>query len=91
MPGQPEPPRLALELLLGGARPRHHEAQFEPASDQRRERVEGDMKALLVDEPADEQDEQIVGLGIPRAQPGQVVDGRLQVARVDAVGDRGDP
>ena len=48
------------------------------------------MEALLVDEPADEQDQLLVGRREARAQARQVGDG-LQVARVDAVRDRGDP
>jgi hypothetical protein len=53
-----------------------------------RQRVEREMEALLVDEPADEQHELLVGRREACAQPGQVVDG-LQVRRVDAVRDRG--
>ena len=48
----------------------------------------GELKALLVDEPADEQDEPLVGLRERRAQRVEIGDG-VQVAAVDAVGDDG--
>ena len=66
--GRPEPPRLAAQLGLGGAGAGDHEADVAELADHRRERVERQMKALLVDEPADQQHEPLVGLGVARAQ-----------------------
>ena len=50
------------------------------------QRLERELEALLVDEPADEQHELLVGRGEARAQRVEVVD-RLQVHRVDPVRD----
>ena len=68
---QPEPPRLALELGLGGAGAGDDEAHVAEPADHRRERVEREVEALLVDEPADEQHEPLVGRGEARAQAGR--------------------
>ena len=54
------------------------------------QRVERELEALLVDEPADEQHELLVGRGEARAQRLEVLD-RLQVDRVDPVRDHADP
>jgi hypothetical protein len=84
-------PRLALELGLRGAGAGDDEADVARALDHRRERVEREVKALLVDQPADQQHEPLVGRGVLRAQPRQVGDHGLEVARVDSVLDHGDP
>ena len=57
--------------------------------DDLRQRVERELKALLVDQPPDEQHEPLARLGEARAQRDEVVDG-VQVAAVDAVGDHRD-
>ena len=86
---QPEPLGLLLELGLGGAGAGDQEAHVAEPLDQARQGVEREVEALLVDEPADEQDQPLVRPRVAGAQPRQVGD-RLQVAGVDAVGDRGD-
>ena len=61
MVGQPEPAGLALELGLGGARAGDDEAHAADPPHHRGERVEREVKALLVHEPPDQQHEQLVG------------------------------
>ena len=87
-PVEAEAARLVLELPLVRARASDQEAHATDARDhavgpgQRLERV---LEALLVDEPADEQDELLLGRGELRAEAGEVLDG-LQVVGVDPVG-----
>jgi hypothetical protein len=81
---QPGPARLLLELGLVHAGAGDEKAHPAGAADDVRQRVERELKALLVDEPADEQHEPLVRRGEARAQLVEVGD-RPQVARVDAV------
>ena len=90
MARQAQAPGLALELGLGGPGPGHDEAHVAQAADERRQRVEGEMKALLVDEAAHEQDEALVGARrTGRAGRARSTSAGSQLARIDAVGDRG--
>jgi hypothetical protein len=59
------------------------------AADDRLERLERELEALLVDEPADEQHELLLRRGEAAAERLEVVD-RLQVDRVDPVRDHRD-
>ena len=79
-----------LQLRLVRARAGDEEAHPPGAPDDLRQRVERELKALLVDEPADEQHEALVGRGEARAQLVEVADG-LQVGGVDPVRDHRDP
>ena len=83
---QPELGRLLAQLALGGARARHDEAHVADPLDQPRERLERELEALLVDEPADQQHELLVLLGEAPAQGVEVVH-RHQLRRVDPVRD----
>ncbi len=83
---------LALQLRLVGAGAGDQEARPGGLLDHPRHRLERELEALLVDEPADQQDQLLVGLGELRAQPPQLggVLG-LEVVGVDPVGDHGHP
>jgi hypothetical protein len=82
--------RLRLELRLGRAGPGDDEAHAAEPLDQPRHGLEREVEALLVDQPADEQHELLVGRREARAQARQVGH-RLQVGGVDAVRDHRDP
>ena len=86
VPGEAELLRLRLQLALGGAGPGDEEAHAAGPLDQLRHRLEREVEALLVDEPADHQHELLVRRRELRAQPRQVGH-RLQVGRVDPVRD----
>ena len=61
---------------------------FGQALDDLRQGLEGELEALLVDQPADEQDEGLVGLGELGTQPPElIVVVGLQVLGIDPVGD----
>jgi hypothetical protein len=79
-----EPPRLRLELRAVRPRAGDEEPHAPDPPDHAGQRVERDLEALLVHEPAGEQHEPLVGRRMLRAQRGEVAD-RAQVARVDAV------
>ena len=85
---QPEPLRLRAQLGFGRPGAGHEEAHPAQAADQPRQRVERQVEPLLVDQPADQQHEPLVGRGEAGAQPRQVGHG-LQVAGVDPVRDHG--
>ncbi len=89
---QPELRSLLFQLLLVGAGSGDQKARPGDGVDQPRHRFERKLKALLVDEPADQQDELLLGGRKLRAQPSQLdlVLG-LKILGVDAVGDDRDP
>ena len=90
MAGETELPGLSLELALGRARAGDDEANAAAPANDRGERVEREVEALLVHEAADQQHEQLVGVRVASlATPADPSD-RLEVARVDPVRDRGD-
>ena len=91
MASEPQAPRLALQLGLGCARARHHEPHIAAAADDRGERVERKVKALLVDQPAHQKDEALLRRGEARAQEVQIGLARVELGRIDAIRDRGDP
>ena len=70
--------------------PGDEEAHVAQPLDQARQRLERELEALLVDEPADQHDQPLVRRGEARAQRVEVVD-RLEVERIDAVGDHRHP
>ena len=82
---EPQAPGLGLQLLLGGAGAGDDETHVAEAADRLGERVERQMEALLVDEPAHEQDQALVRRGVLRAQRGEVLVHVLEVVRVDSV------
>ncbi len=89
---QAEVGRLLLQLVLVGAGARDQEPRPGDALDQLRHRLEGDLEPLLVDEPADQEDEMLAGrreLGPEPLQLGLLAE--RQIARVDPVRDHGDP
>ena len=93
MPCSIRPSSSAWRAQLGlvGARAGDQEAGARDGLDQPRHRLERELEALLVDEPADQQHELLVGrgeLGAQALELGVVV--RLQVAGVDPVRDHGD-
>ena len=91
VPCSESPRRSAwLELGLVGAAAGHQEADVADALDHAGEGVEGQLKALLVDEPPDQQHEPLVGFGKLARSAARSPDGRSS-ARVDAVGDHRDP
>ncbi len=63
-----------LGLVRSGAR--DEEAHAADAADDARERLERELEALLVDEPAREQHEPLVGGGVLGAKRREVVTGR---------------
>ena len=81
---------LLAQLAVGGAGPRDEEAHVAAPLDHAGERIEGDLEALLVDEPADEQHEALVRLGERRSERREIGDG-IEVGRIDAVRDHRDP
>jgi hypothetical protein len=86
---QAELPRLGAQLRLRHPRARHDEADGAHPVDEHAQRVERQVKALLVHQPSDQQDELLVRRGEPCPQAGEVGD-RLQVVRIDPVRDHGD-
>ncbi len=83
---EPEPAGLGTELRLVGARSGDDEAHVAQPADQAGKRVERELKALLVDQPAHQQDQPLVGRREAGAQCVEIVDG-LEVVRIDPVGD----
>jgi hypothetical protein len=80
---------LGAQLLLVRAGAGDDEAHVPDPLDQPRQRLERELEALLVDEPADEQDQLLVRLSEAHAEVVEVGD-RYEVARVDPVRDHGD-
>ena len=76
------------ERRLVRPRARDEEADAADPADDARERLERELEALLVDEPAGEQHEPLVGGGVLGAECREVVV-RAQVERVDPVRDHG--
>ena len=79
---------LLAQLLLGGARAGHDEAHAVHALDQAGQRLERELEALLVDQPAHQQHELLVRLGEAAAQRVEVVH-RHELGGVDPVRDHG--
>ena len=88
---QPERRRLFVQLLLVGSRAGDQEARPRDRLDQARHRLERELEALLVDEPADQQHEPLVRGGELSAEALElgIVLG-LQVLGVDPVRDHRD-
>ena len=86
---EPELRGLLAQLLLGGARAGDDEAHVPEPLDQAGQRLERQLEALLVDEPAHEQHQPLVGLGEAGPQRVEVVH-RHELGRVDPVGDHRD-
>ena len=84
--GQPEALGLRLQLGLVRSAARHQKAHVLDLLEHARHRVQRELKALLIDQPADEQHELLVRLGELRAQRLQVAR-RAQFARIDPVRD----
>ena len=83
---RPSSAGLFAQLLLRGARAGDDEAHVAQALDQPGQGLERQLEALLVDEPAHQQDEPLVGRGEARAQGVEVVH-RHELGRVDPVRD----
>ena len=78
--------RLTAELLLVRARSGHDEPGVRKTLDDLRQRLQRKLEALLVDQPADEQDQALVLTGELGAElPQALVILRLEVTRVDPV------
>jgi hypothetical protein len=85
-----EPARLRTQRPLVGPRPRDQEAHVAEPLDQPGKRVERQLEALLVHQPADQQQQALVGSGELGAQALEVLH-RLEVERVDPVRDHRHP
>ena len=83
---EPQAPRLLAQPRLVGARPGDEEAHAGEPLDDLRQRVEGNLKALLVDQSPNEQDELLGRLGVAAPQGRQVID-RREVEGIDPVRD----
>ncbi len=86
---EPEGAGLFLEFVLVGAGAGDDEPHVAEVLDDPRQRLERELEALLVDEPAGEDDELLVGGCELRAVGDEVVDGR-EVGGIDAVRDHVD-
>ena len=78
--------RLIAQLGLGRPGAGHDEAHVADALDQPGQRLERELEALLVDEPAHQQHEQLVAVREAGAQRVEVAD-RHELGRVDPIGD----